>query len=274
MAEQINTWQCTHNVHTHRNSYARSSGMPTGLTEDLIMRYLHNSIKWHTFGDLERMVELGRDLPLEGNGFGRQKRTLEELDINVAGVKRAKIYDRQHVRICSGSTRLWEEKLADWEGKGYRRLDEFWQVYQLDEETTCAVEAQDNSRISLKSFSTCMDFIGWLTSGENIERVMGLIRAERLRSRTEVPELTPDDSTGPICDPNAALISGLLTVYRVQHQTQNAYAHRNILMSKIVEQLLPGSSVSDMSDTLVDQQCQEILLGLNPEEFGKWFASG
>jgi hypothetical protein len=98
-------------------------------------------------------------------------------------------------------------------------LDEFWQDYQLDEETTCAVEAEDNSRISLKSFNTCMDFIGRLTSGENIERVMGVIRAERLRSRTEVPELTPDDLGSPICGPNAALFSGFSKVYRVQHQT-------------------------------------------------------
>jgi hypothetical protein len=37
MAEQISAWQCTHSVRTHRNSYARSSGMPTGLTEDLVL---------------------------------------------------------------------------------------------------------------------------------------------------------------------------------------------------------------------------------------------
>ena len=70
MIEQINAWQCTHSVHTHRNSYARLSGMPTGLTEDLIMRYVYNSIKWHTFGDLEKMVELGRDLQVDGKGVG------------------------------------------------------------------------------------------------------------------------------------------------------------------------------------------------------------
>jgi hypothetical protein len=106
MVKQINVWQCTHSVYTHKNSYARSLGMPTGLTEDLIMGYLHNSIKWHTFGDLERIVKLRRDRPLKGSGFGGQKRALEELDVNVARVKRTKINDRQYVRICSGNTRL------------------------------------------------------------------------------------------------------------------------------------------------------------------------
>jgi hypothetical protein len=85
MEEQISAWQCTHSVHTRRNSYARSSGMPTGLTEDLVLRYLCNSIKWHKFGELERMVELGRNPPVGGNGCGGQKRGLEELDINIAG---------------------------------------------------------------------------------------------------------------------------------------------------------------------------------------------
>lgn len=74
MVKQINVWQCTHSVYTHKNSYARSLGMPTGLTEDLIMRHLYNSIKWHMFKDLEKMVELGRDLPLKGNSIDGQKR--------------------------------------------------------------------------------------------------------------------------------------------------------------------------------------------------------
>jgi hypothetical protein len=238
--------------------------MPTGLTKDLVLRYLYNSIKWHTFGDLERTVELRQDLQVGGDGFGGEKRALEELDINIAGVKRTKLDDRQRVRICSGNTRLWEDKLAECKKKGYRHLDEFWQDYQLDEET------EGNSRISLKSLNICMNFIGRLTSGENIERVMGLIRAERLRSRTEVPELTPDDLTSPTRDPNAALFSGLLKVYRVQHQTQNAYAHRNVLMSEAVAQVLASSAVSSTSDMLRNRRDQEVLLGLILEVFGKW----
>ncbi|KAF4625098.1 hypothetical protein G7Y89_g13067 [Cudoniella acicularis] len=61
---------------------------------------------------------------------------------------------------------------------------------------------------------------------------MGLIRAERLRSCTEVPEFTLDeDLISPIDNQNAALFLGLLKVYRVHHKAQNAYAHRNILMN-------------------------------------------
>jgi hypothetical protein len=41
-------------------------------------------------------------------------------------------------------------------------------------------------------------------------------------------------------------------------------------VSKIIEQVSPSSTVSNMTDTLLDRQYQEILLGLNPEEFGKW----
>lgn len=71
--------------------YARSLDMPTGLTEDLIMRYLHNSIKWHTLGDLERMVELGRHHQAEAGCFSGQKRALKELGVNVAEGKRRKV---------------------------------------------------------------------------------------------------------------------------------------------------------------------------------------
>lgn len=45
-----------------------------------------------------------------------------------------------------------------------------------------------------------MGFIGWLILGEKIERIMGLIRAERLQSHTDDLEFTPGDLTGPICD--------------------------------------------------------------------------
>ncbi len=93
-------------MYTHRNSYARLLGIPTGLTKDLIIQYLYNLIKWYTFRDLERIVKLRRNLPLKGNGFSRQKRALEELDINVVGVKRSKIDNRQHVRIYSRNTCL------------------------------------------------------------------------------------------------------------------------------------------------------------------------
>jgi hypothetical protein len=106
MAEQITAWQFTHSVRTHRNSYARSSGMPTGLTEELVLRYLHNSIMWHTFGDLERMVELGRDRQLEGKKLGGEKRALRELESVGAGTKRTRIDDGQHVRIGSGNARV------------------------------------------------------------------------------------------------------------------------------------------------------------------------
>jgi len=63
----------------------------TGLTEDLVIRHLYNLIRWHIFGDLERMVELGRDLLVKGKGLGGQKRALKELNINIAGVKRTKM---------------------------------------------------------------------------------------------------------------------------------------------------------------------------------------
>jgi hypothetical protein len=90
----------------------------------------------------------------------------------------------------------WEEKLAESKKRGYQCLDEFWQYYQLDR-TTCDEGIQESPCISLKSFNTCMAFIECLTSRENIERVIGLIRAERLGSRTEIPESTLDkDLTG------------------------------------------------------------------------------
>jgi hypothetical protein len=58
---------------------ARSSDILTGLTKDLILRYLYNSIKWHKFGDLEKMIEPGRDQQAEGNKLGGQKRALKNL---------------------------------------------------------------------------------------------------------------------------------------------------------------------------------------------------
>ncbi|KAH8591926.1 hypothetical protein B0O99DRAFT_631472 [Bisporella sp. PMI_857] len=110
MAEQISAWQCTHNVRTHRNMYARSSDIPSGLTEDLIVLYLYNSIKWHTFGDLERKIELARDQHAEEK-YSRDKRVLTELDINLPGVKRRRIDDRQHGHPIN--TGGWEEKSAE-----------------------------------------------------------------------------------------------------------------------------------------------------------------
>src|SRR3981189_3765295 len=235
MVEQITAWQCTHSGRTHRNSYARSSGIPAGLTEELVLRYLHNSIMWHTFGDLERMVELGRDRQLEGKKLGGAKRALREPESVGPGTKRTRIDDGQHVRISSGNACVWEETLAEYKEKGYGHLDEFWEYYQLDEEMTCVGGAHDSSCISLRSFNTCMNFIGWLISGENIERVMGLVRAERLRSRTGISESTTgEDLTGWNDSPNM-LLSGLVQVYRVQHQTQMAYTRRNLLMTKVAE---------------------------------------
>ena len=43
--------------------------MPIGLIEDLVIRYLYNSIKWYIFRDLERMVEFGYNLLIEGKEF-------------------------------------------------------------------------------------------------------------------------------------------------------------------------------------------------------------
>jgi hypothetical protein len=223
---------------------------------------------WHTFGDLERMVELGRDWQLEGKKLGREKRALRQLESVGAGTKRTRIDDGQHVRISSGNARVWEETLAEYKEKGYGHLDEFWEYYQLDEEMTCVGGAHDSSCISLRSFNTCMNFIGWLISGENIERVMGLVRAERLRSRTGISESTTgEDLTGWNDSPNM-LLFGLVQVYRVQHQTQMAYTRRNLLMTKVAE-LSPSLNVSDM-DTVLDPQHQETLRDLVPEEFGTW----
>jgi hypothetical protein len=98
IVEQINAWQCTHSMHTHRNSYTRSSGMPTGLTEDLVLQYLHNSIQWHTFGELEKIVGLRRDQYAEGKSSSREKRTLTETDINLTALKRRRIEDGERSR--------------------------------------------------------------------------------------------------------------------------------------------------------------------------------
>lgn len=91
MAEQISAWQCAHNVRSHRNMYAKSLDIPTGLTEELILRYLHNSIKWHTLGDLERMLELRRKEQAEQKKSGREKRTLIEPEVNAEPVKRMRL---------------------------------------------------------------------------------------------------------------------------------------------------------------------------------------
>lgn len=268
MEEQISAWQCTHSVQTHRNSYARSSEMPTGLTEDLILRYLYNSIKWHAFGDLERRVELSREVQVVEKGFGGPKRPLKELDINVTGRKRPRVANGQHVRVRSRNALLWEATLAEYEKKGFRHLDDFWTDYPVDEEAACASDAQERPCISLKSFNACMDFLGRLTSGDNIERAMGFIRAERLRSRAENLEVDPDeDLPHPFHDPSESLLSGLVKVYRVQHQ---GYPWRNILMSTVAEQISPSSTAFKTPDALLDRQYQEILLGQNPEEFDKW----
>jgi hypothetical protein len=99
---------------------------------------------------------------------------------------------------------------------------------------------------------------------------MGLIRAERLGSRIEIPESTLDKNlTGQTDNPNM-LLSGLLQVYRVQYQTQTAYTRRNLLMSKIAEQILSSSNVSNTADTLLGRRHQETLRDLVPEEFGTW----
>jgi hypothetical protein len=49
---------------------------------------------WHTFGDLERIVELRRDRQLEGKKLSREKRVLRELESVGAGTKRTRIDDR------------------------------------------------------------------------------------------------------------------------------------------------------------------------------------
>lgn len=46
--------------------------MPTGLTEDLIMRYLYKSTMAHIHGP-EKMFELGHDLQVQGKGVVRDK---------------------------------------------------------------------------------------------------------------------------------------------------------------------------------------------------------
>src|SRR5438270_4024180 len=156
MEEQICAWQCTHSVHTHRNSYARASGMPTGLTEDLVMRYLYNSIKWHAFGDLERMVELGRNLRNERKNLGRQKRKMQELDVNTEARKRTKLDDLPDTRICCANSGALEKNLAEWTEKGYRRLHEFWYDNDLGMNTPSVGEVEGNSPLSLETFNTCL----------------------------------------------------------------------------------------------------------------------
>ena len=42
--------------------------------------YLHNSVKRHEFGDLEKMVESAREQHSKGGESGREKRTLTELE--------------------------------------------------------------------------------------------------------------------------------------------------------------------------------------------------
>ena len=69
IAEQITTQQYTYSVYTYQNSYTRLVGIPTGLTKDLVIRYLYNLIKWYMFRDLERIVKLRRNPPLKGTAL-------------------------------------------------------------------------------------------------------------------------------------------------------------------------------------------------------------
>jgi hypothetical protein len=83
MAEQTSAWQCAHSVRTHRTSYARSSALPTGLTEDLVLQYVHNSIQWHKFGDLEKIVDLTRANDAKRKNSDGEQKALLEMDGSV-----------------------------------------------------------------------------------------------------------------------------------------------------------------------------------------------
>jgi hypothetical protein len=80
-----------------------------------------------------------------------------------------------------------------------------------------------------------------------------LVRTEDFASRTHISD---------------RFLTGLLEVYRVQDLIQTTHTRRNLLMSKVTEQISPSLNISDIADTVLDRQYQEILQDLVLEEFG------
>ena len=260
MAEQISAWQCAHTVRTHRNSYARSSAMPTGLTEDLILQYVHNSIQWHRFGDLEKMVDLMRATRAKGKNSDREKRALAEIDSNLGAMKRRRIDEGEHCRRTSANG--WDKKLAEYMESGYRCLDQLaGQAAKADRQESC--------QISLTSFITCMSFIEQLTSKENINRVMGLLRSARFAVSPDDSVLVPTEHLAARARSPDAFVTALLDVYNFQH-LEYSQTHQNLLMTKALEQIKLSSGALDASDILISRQQQDLLLEVNPAEFGPW----
>ena len=233
MAEQISAWQCAHTVRTHRNSYARSSAMPTGLTEDLILQYVHNSIQWHKFGELEKMVDLVRANHAKRKHSDGAKRALAEMDGNLRALKRRRIDEEE----SDGHTNAneWDTKLAEYMESGYCGLDDIQQGYQLAGQAIKA-DGQESCQISLSSFIVCMSFIERLTSNESINRIMGLLRSARFAFSPDDSMSVPTEHLAARTDSPDTFLTALLDVYNFR-RPEDSPVHQNLLMTKALEKI-------------------------------------
>ena len=163
----------------------------------------------------------------------------------------------------TGDEEPWQRKLQYYTAKGFHESYNLWHEYDLAQGSYRTPDAR-GSRISLESFDICMRFVEGLTSAENLERAMRVIRAARIESRRCVAPTGDevDHSLGEI-KPQPVWFAGFLEAYRLEHRAHGIYTHRNLLMSRMSEE--PGPSQG-----LLDREHQRSLKRLMPQEFARW----